>query len=77
MRCEHAGSLIEDVVEGTLDTVGHRLLTGCDVIAHLVGKGAKQLALLIGKVRGDDHTQLHDQTTARTAYRRYAACRNC
>ena len=48
MGCEHTGSLIEDVVEGTLDTVGHRLLTGCDVVAHLVGKGAKQLALFVG-----------------------------
>ena len=38
MGCEHAGSLIEDIVEGTLDTVGHRLLTGSDVIAHLIGK---------------------------------------
>ena len=55
MGCEHTGSLIEDVVEGTLDTVGHRLLTGCDVIAHLVGKGAKQLALLVGEIGGDDH----------------------
>ena len=47
MGCEHAGSLIEDIVEGTLDTVGHRLLTGSDVIAHLIGKSTEQLALLI------------------------------
>ena len=64
MRCEHAGSLIEDVVEGTLDTVGNRLLVGSDVIAHLVGKSAEQLALLVRKVRGYDHAQLHDQSTA-------------
>ena len=41
MGCEHAGSLIEDIVEGTLDTVGHRLLTGSDVIAHLIGKSTE------------------------------------
>ena len=67
MRCEHAGSLIEDIVEGTLDTVGHRLLTGSDVIAHLIGKSAEQLALLIGKIGGNDHAQLHDQAATRTA----------
>lgn len=64
MGCEQAGSLIEDIVEGALDTIGYRLLTGSDVIAHLVGKSAEQLALFVGKVRGNDHTQLHDQTTA-------------
>ena len=63
MGCEQAGSLIEDIVEGALDTIGYRLLTGSDVIAHLVGKSAEQLALLVGKVRGNDHAQLHDQTT--------------
>ena len=67
MGCEHAGSLIEDIVEGTLNTVGHRLLTGSDVIAHLVGKSTEQLALLIGKIGGNDHAQLHDQAATRTA----------
>lgn len=64
MRCEHAGSLIEDVVESALDAISYRLLTGSDVIAHLVGKSAKQLALLVGEIGGDDHAQLHDQSTA-------------
>ena len=63
MGCEQAGSLIEDIVEGALNTIGYRLLAGSDVIAHLVGKSAEQLALLVGKVRGNDHAQLHDQTT--------------
>ena len=67
MGCEHTGSLIEDVVEGTLDTVGHRFLAGRDVIARLGGKGLEQLALLIGKIGGNNHAQLHDQTTARAA----------
>ena len=67
MGCEHAGSLIEDIVEGTLDTVGHRLLTRSDVIAHLIGKSTEQFALLIGKIGGNDHAQLHDQAATRTA----------